>query len=95
MGVPTGELVEMLEDVHVRFESGRVDGALGKVQSALRELGVQLDVDPKEFPDCVRALIFKGSWERVSKAAIREALIRQGLPGAFTIEAESFHGFVG
>lgn len=84
----------MIEEVHVRFDTGGDANAPEKVRAALTEVSLVPELDPEESENGVLVLIFKGSWDAVDQQALRSALQAKGLPGSFAIEATSSHGYV-
>jgi hypothetical protein len=84
----------MIEEVHVRFDTGGVSDPAEKVRAALTDVSLVPELDPDESENGVRVLIFKGSWDAVDQQALRSALQAKELPGSFAIEATSSHGYV-
>jgi hypothetical protein len=85
----------MVEDVHVRFDTGGGVDAVSKIRSVLDQLKLVPELEPNESPNGgVLVLIYQQSWCATAEAALRDALVARGLPGTFTVEATSSHGFL-
>lgn len=85
----------MTHDVHVRFDTGGDADAVTKIRAVLDQLKLVAELEPKEIPNGgVLVLIYQQSWQATKELSVRDALVGQGLPGTFVVEATSSHGFL-